>query len=212
MFISRIIAQQFSSFIKRVNYPISKSIRRNLHFTAIRMDLKEFILENESPFEQLEVSEAFENLSDKERKYLHYYTKVSELCSEVFCENFLSRPYRSRHMRRHLIEEVLKYQTNSIQFASHIQIVYAYIISGKLVRCSDLLCSNIARVAFDLHLTPQNHRCRKCRIIAIFTRRPTRRGGREGNYSRFIVDIDLLNSLSFSSMHVIPTKGASSSG
>lgn len=43
------------------------------------MNLKEFILENDTPFEELEVSEAFENLTDKEKRYLHFYTKVNEL-------------------------------------------------------------------------------------------------------------------------------------
>lgn len=38
--------------------------------------LKEFVLELNTPFEELEVTEAFENLSEQERKYLHFYTKV----------------------------------------------------------------------------------------------------------------------------------------
>jgi hypothetical protein len=37
---------------------------------------KEFVLELNTPFEELECSEAFENLTEKERKYLHYYSKV----------------------------------------------------------------------------------------------------------------------------------------
>lgn len=40
--------------------------------------MQEFILELKTPFELLDCTEAFDNLpSDKERRYLHYYTKVS---------------------------------------------------------------------------------------------------------------------------------------
>lgn len=40
--------------------------------------MQEFVLELKTPFELLDCTEAFENLaSDKERRYLHYYTKVS---------------------------------------------------------------------------------------------------------------------------------------
>lgn len=38
---------------------------------------EEFILALDTPYEQLTVSEAFENLTEKERKYLHFYTKVN---------------------------------------------------------------------------------------------------------------------------------------
>jgi hypothetical protein len=37
---------------------------------------KEFVIEQLTPFEQLEVTEAFENLTEREQKYLHFYTKV----------------------------------------------------------------------------------------------------------------------------------------
>lgn len=38
--------------------------------------IEEFILPNDTPYEELSVTEAFESLTEKERKYLHYYTKV----------------------------------------------------------------------------------------------------------------------------------------
>lgn len=38
--------------------------------------MKEYILE--SIFEELDCREAFDNLTEKEQKYLHFYSKVSE--------------------------------------------------------------------------------------------------------------------------------------
>lgn len=39
-------------------------------------NMKEYILE--SIFEELDCREAFDNLTEKEQKYLHFYSKVSE--------------------------------------------------------------------------------------------------------------------------------------
>lgn len=53
----------------------------------------EFILDPETPFEQLDVSEAFEHLTEKERKYLHYYSKVrikKTVFVFIMTSNFLS--------------------------------------------------------------------------------------------------------------------------
>ena len=38
---------------------------------------EEFILALDTPYEQLSVREAFEHLTENERKYLHFYTKVN---------------------------------------------------------------------------------------------------------------------------------------
>lgn len=40
-------------------------------------NLKEFILEKDTSFEELDCREAFDNLTETERKYLHFYSKVS---------------------------------------------------------------------------------------------------------------------------------------
>lgn len=40
-------------------------------------NMKEYILELNTPFEDLDCREAFDNLTEKERKYLHFYSKVS---------------------------------------------------------------------------------------------------------------------------------------
>ena len=40
--------------------------------------MKEFVMELNTPFEELEVTEAFDNLTEQERKYLHFYTKVNK--------------------------------------------------------------------------------------------------------------------------------------
>lgn len=78
MTFSRLIVRHCRRLVKSVNYPIKRNFSSTI---ALKMsfNMKEFTLENNTPFEQLEVSEAFENLTEKERKYLHYYTKVSEL-------------------------------------------------------------------------------------------------------------------------------------
>lgn len=44
--------------------------------TMNQQQMQEFILEQNTPFEELDCREAFENLSETERKYLHFYTKV----------------------------------------------------------------------------------------------------------------------------------------
>lgn len=41
------------------------------------MDLKEFVLENNTPIVNLDCKEAFGKLTEKEKKYLHHYTKVN---------------------------------------------------------------------------------------------------------------------------------------
>jgi len=43
----------------------------------MNQNLQEFILELNTPFEELDCREAFENLTENEQKYLHFYTKVS---------------------------------------------------------------------------------------------------------------------------------------
>lgn len=43
------------------------------------MDLKEFILENDTPIVNLDCSQAFQKLTDNEKQYLHNYTKVNNL-------------------------------------------------------------------------------------------------------------------------------------
>lgn len=40
-------------------------------------NMKEFILEPNTPFHELDCKEAFDDLTETERKYLHFYTKVS---------------------------------------------------------------------------------------------------------------------------------------
>lgn len=42
------------------------------------MNNSEHVLELTSPYEVLDCNEAFENLTEKERKYLHFYSKVSK--------------------------------------------------------------------------------------------------------------------------------------
>lgn len=41
--------------------------------------LQEFILEQNTPFEELDCREAFDNLTETERKYLHFYTKARSI-------------------------------------------------------------------------------------------------------------------------------------
>lgn len=41
-----------------------------------KMNINEHILELKTSFEQLDCREAFDHLTEKERKYLHFYTKV----------------------------------------------------------------------------------------------------------------------------------------
>lgn len=43
-----------------------------------KMNTSEFILENTTPIINLDCKQAFENLTDKEQKYLHNYTKVNK--------------------------------------------------------------------------------------------------------------------------------------
>lgn len=70
------------AFIK-VNKRVINSFKRVSSFTVRRrystriMDLKEFILENDTPIVNLDCSQAFQKLTDKERKYLHNYNKVN---------------------------------------------------------------------------------------------------------------------------------------
>jgi hypothetical protein len=40
------------------------------------MNTKEFVLENTTPIINLDCNQAFQNLTETEKKYLHYYTKV----------------------------------------------------------------------------------------------------------------------------------------
>ena len=78
-----------SRVIRKFSCSLSQSLSKSLQFNRARaliskpatfrtkMSLKsEFILELNTPFELLEVSESFENLTEQEKKYLHYYTKV----------------------------------------------------------------------------------------------------------------------------------------
>ena len=57
--------------------------------TMNQQQMKEFILEQNTPFEELDCREAFDNLSETERKYLHFYTKVS--FDNFFLKNFKSK-------------------------------------------------------------------------------------------------------------------------
>ena len=53
----------------------SFTVRRR--YSARKMDLKEFILENDTPIVNLDCSQAFQKLTDNEKKYLHNYNKAS---------------------------------------------------------------------------------------------------------------------------------------
>lgn len=48
----------------------------------MNQQMKEFVLELNTPFEELDCREAFENLTVAEQKYLHFYSKVS-YCSTL---------------------------------------------------------------------------------------------------------------------------------
>jgi hypothetical protein len=93
MIISRFIIRHSSRLLKSVN--CSQIKRRDFRSSIVlkmNSNLKEFILENNSPFEQLEVTEAFDNLSEKEKNYLHYFTKVNELLMRCRNKEQNSRP------------------------------------------------------------------------------------------------------------------------
>lgn len=57
---------------------------------AMNQNMQEFILELKTPFEELDCREAFHNLSEKEQKYLHYYTKVKSwaICYHLIFVNY----------------------------------------------------------------------------------------------------------------------------
>lgn len=80
---SRLCRKLSYSFFQRIKPNILKNrkLSENLYSTSIIMNqqkMQEFVLELKTPFEELDCREAFESLSGKEQKYLHYYTKVSE--------------------------------------------------------------------------------------------------------------------------------------
>lgn len=48
-----------------------------------KMSTKEYILENDTPIISLNCKEAFENLTDKEKKYLHNYSQVNNFLTLI---------------------------------------------------------------------------------------------------------------------------------
>jgi glycerol-3-phosphate dehydrogenase len=98
--VSQIQLMSLRQLIRTCSSSISRNISKRLHIAStshlkstvklfsdlpnqvkMTQNLQEFILENNSPFEELDCREAFDNLTEKERKYLHFYTKVSVIVS-----------------------------------------------------------------------------------------------------------------------------------
>lgn len=63
----------------RLKVQILKNIKNILSSGRLirKMSTKEYILENDTPIISLNCKEAFENLTDKEKKYLHNYSQVN---------------------------------------------------------------------------------------------------------------------------------------
>lgn len=64
------------------------NISRFQYSTEMHQNMQEFILELKTPFEELDCREAFDNLSEKEQKYLHYYTKVRYCAIHSFLDGY----------------------------------------------------------------------------------------------------------------------------
>lgn len=62
-----------------INHSIEAKVSPEIETASRKMtrNMKEFVLELNTPFEELDCKEAFDNLTETERKYLHFYTKVS---------------------------------------------------------------------------------------------------------------------------------------
>lgn len=83
MFIQQIRKSSFSLTKKLLSNFIQRSLRTNhiakFHKTYSKMsqNMQEFILDTlHTPFEELDCQEAFDGLTEPEKKYLHFYTKV----------------------------------------------------------------------------------------------------------------------------------------
>ncbi|CRL05528.1 CLUMA_CG018166, isoform A [Clunio marinus] len=64
-----------NQFPKKVN--IQRFSQSAVKLKMNNNPLNEFVLELKTPFEELDCREAFDGLTEKERKYLHYYSKAS---------------------------------------------------------------------------------------------------------------------------------------
>lgn len=103
-----------------------------------QQQIQEFVLEQNTPFEELDCSEAFENLTETEKKYLHYYTKVS---FQVFVQ-YLDVIY--------------------VDVIDNLLITKRFLLSGLMVWFIDLVHTNLTGIATAFLFVPSNIHCPNC--------------------------------------------------
>lgn len=119
-------------------------------------NMKEFVLELNTPFEELDCQEAFDNLTEIERKYLHFYSKVSE-SAFFLCLHFLQRT-----SARFIYFTTSRYKFELLCLS----IITQSTLPGVLVWLAYLVCTNLARGTVDLLVVPSHHYSRGCSVLA----------------------------------------------
>lgn len=130
-------------FIRQCSPRISRSLAKSIsikHLVKAKVspqidaspkmtrNMKEFILELNTPFEELDCQEAFDGLTETERKYLHFYTKVSESAFPLFMQD---------------------------SFLRFLMMIFCN--PGQLVRLVDFFRANFTRSPTDLLVVSSNH-------------------------------------------------------